>query len=76
MQNETEKPQNEDDLDDSVTYEFIQEMAKTMGQGDRNHDMNVIMILFQVTPCNYINLLSRKFAISKLYLYLVLNDLF
>ncbi|CAH2266101.1 jg11105 [Pararge aegeria aegeria] len=46
-QNEREKPQNEDDLDDSVTYEFIQEMAQTMGQGDRNHDMNVIMILLQ-----------------------------
>nr|XP_034828830.1 DNA helicase MCM9 [Maniola hyperantus] len=46
-QNESEKPQNEDDLEDSVTYEFIQEMAKTMGQGDRNHDMNVIMILLQ-----------------------------
>ncbi|CAH0723665.1 unnamed protein product, partial [Brenthis ino] len=45
--NDNEKSQNEDDLDDSVTYESIQEMAKTMGQGDRNHDMNVIMTLLQ-----------------------------
>lgn len=42
----------EDALDDSITYEFIQEMAKTMGQGDRNHDMNVIMALLQVIFCN------------------------
>ncbi|XP_053605294.1 pre-mRNA-splicing factor 18 [Plodia interpunctella] len=46
-QSETEKSLKEDALDDSVTYEFIQEMAKTMGQGDRNHDMNVIMTLLQ-----------------------------
>lgn len=36
-------------MDDTVTYEFIQEMAKTMGQGDRNHDMNVIMTLLKVS---------------------------
>ncbi|XP_072950044.1 uncharacterized protein Prp18 [Epargyreus clarus] len=46
-QNESEKSNKEDDIDDSVTYEFIQEMAKKMGQGDRNHDMNVIMIVLQ-----------------------------
>ncbi|XP_045535483.1 pre-mRNA-splicing factor 18 [Papilio machaon] len=45
--NDNEKAHNEDDLDDSITYEFIQEMAKTMGQGDRNHDMTVIMTLLQ-----------------------------
>ncbi|KAI5644524.1 prp18 domain-containing protein [Phthorimaea operculella] len=44
---ESEKQLKEDALDDSVTYEFIQEMAKTMGQGDRNHDMQVIMTLLQ-----------------------------
>ncbi|XP_049871146.1 DNA helicase MCM9 [Pectinophora gossypiella] len=46
-QNDSEKSLKEDALDDSITYEFIQEMAKTMGQGDRNHDMNVIMTLLQ-----------------------------
>ncbi|KAM3966887.1 pre-mRNA processing factor 18 [Aphomia sociella] len=46
-QSETEKSLKEDALDDSITYEFIQELAKTMGQGDRNHDMNVIMTLLQ-----------------------------
>ncbi|KAL4707285.1 hypothetical protein ACJJTC_019823 [Scirpophaga incertulas] len=46
-QSESEKSSNEDALDESVTYEFIQEMAKTMGLGDRNHDMNVIMTLLQ-----------------------------
>ncbi|XP_045496306.1 pre-mRNA-splicing factor 18 [Colias croceus] len=46
-QSDGEKAHKEDDLDDSITYETIQEMAKTMGQGDRNHDMNVIMILLQ-----------------------------
>ncbi|XP_063632841.1 pre-mRNA-splicing factor 18 [Cydia splendana] len=46
-QSDTEKSLKEDALDDSVTYEFIQEMAKTMGQGDRNYDMNVIMTLLQ-----------------------------
>lgn len=46
-QNDSEKSQKDDDMDDTVTYEFIQEMAKTMGQGDRNHDMNVIMTLLK-----------------------------
>ncbi|CAG9787173.1 unnamed protein product [Diatraea saccharalis] len=46
-QSEAEKSAKEDALDDVITYEFIQEMAKTMGQGDRNHDMNVIMTLLQ-----------------------------
>ncbi|XP_037296918.1 pre-mRNA-splicing factor 18 [Manduca sexta] len=46
-QSESENTLKEDALDDSVTYEFIQEMAKTIGQGDRNHDMNVIMTLLQ-----------------------------
>lgn len=49
LQNDSDKSHKEDDLDDSITYEFIQEMAKTMGQGDRNHDMTVIMTLLQVT---------------------------
>lgn len=40
--------QREEALDESVTYDTIQEMAKTMGLGDRNHDMNVIMALLQV----------------------------
>lgn len=42
-----EKSTNEDTLDSSITYEFIQEMADTMGRGDRNYDMNVILILLQ-----------------------------
>lgn len=46
-QSENEKSLKEEALDDTVTYESIQEMAKTMGQGDRNHDMNVIMTLLQ-----------------------------
>ncbi|KAL0832170.1 hypothetical protein ABMA28_001627 [Loxostege sticticalis] len=46
-QSESDKNMNDDALDDAVTYDFIQEMAKTMGQGDRNHDMNVIMALLQ-----------------------------
>ncbi|XP_046967156.1 pre-mRNA-splicing factor 18 [Vanessa cardui] len=46
-QNDNEKSQKDDEFDDSVTYDLIQEMAKTMGQGDRNHDMNVIMTLLQ-----------------------------
>ncbi|OWR41432.1 pre-mRNA-splicing factor 18 like protein [Danaus plexippus plexippus] len=46
-QNDSEKLQKEDALDDSVTYEYIQEMSVTMGKGDRNHDMNVIMTLLQ-----------------------------
>lgn len=46
-QNEGENSSKEDALDDFITYETIQEMAKTMGQGDRNHDMNVIMTLLQ-----------------------------
>ncbi|CAH0583123.1 unnamed protein product [Chrysodeixis includens] len=44
---DTEKQIKEDALDDSITYDFIQEMAKTMGQGDKNHDMNVILALLQ-----------------------------
>lgn len=48
FQNDSDKPHKEDDLDDSITYESIQEMAKTMGQGDRHHDMDVIMTLLQV----------------------------
>ncbi|VVD00384.1 unnamed protein product, partial [Leptidea sinapis] len=46
-QTDIEKQQKEDALDDSITYDAIQEMAKTIGQGDRNHDMNVIMTLLQ-----------------------------
>lgn len=46
-QSENENTSHDDAFDDSVTYELIQEMAKTMGQGDRNHDMNVIMTLLQ-----------------------------
>ncbi|KAG7309587.1 hypothetical protein JYU34_004051 [Plutella xylostella] len=45
-QNEGEKSK-EEDLNDWVTYDSILDMAKTMGQGDRNHDMNVILILLQ-----------------------------
>lgn len=48
FQSETEKTPNEEALDDSVTYDFIQEMAKKMGLGDRIHDMNVIMTFVQV----------------------------
>lgn len=46
-QSDNDKQLKEDALDDSVTYESIQEMAKTMGHGDKNHDMNVIMTLLQ-----------------------------
>ncbi|KAJ8724378.1 hypothetical protein PYW08_015852 [Mythimna loreyi] len=46
-QSNNDKQLKEDALDDSITYEYIQEMAKTMGQGDKNHDMNVIMTLLQ-----------------------------
>lgn len=49
FQSDNDKQLKEDALDDSITYEFIQEMAKTMGQGDKNHDMNVIMTLLQVS---------------------------
>ena len=49
FQSNNDKQLKEDALDDSITYEFIQEMAKTMGQGDKNHDMNVIMTLLQVS---------------------------
>ncbi|GBP08084.1 Pre-mRNA-splicing factor 18 [Eumeta japonica] len=46
-QTDPEKSLKEDTLDESITYEFIQEMAKTIGQGDRNHDMKVTMTLLQ-----------------------------
>ncbi|CAK1544109.1 unnamed protein product [Leptosia nina] len=46
-QSDIEKLQKEEAIDESVTYDTIQEMAKTMGQGDRCHDMNVIMTLLQ-----------------------------
>lgn len=32
-----------------ITYEQIQEMAKKMGRGDRDHDMIVIVHFIQVT---------------------------
>lgn len=31
-----------------ITYEQIQEMAKKMGRGDRDHDMTVIVHFIQV----------------------------
>ncbi|CAF4901022.1 unnamed protein product [Pieris macdunnoughi] len=46
-QSDIEKLQKEEALDESISYDTIQEMAKTMGQGDRSHDMNVIMSLLQ-----------------------------
>lgn len=64
FQSESDKNMNDDALDDAVTYDFIQEMAKTMGQGDRNHDMNVIMALLQVfkLPNYYLIAVVRDFA--------------
>ncbi|CAH3984310.1 pre-mRNA-splicing factor 18 [Pieris brassicae] len=46
-QSDIEKLQKEEALDETISYDTIQEMAKTMGQGDRSHDMNVIMSLLQ-----------------------------
>ncbi|XP_022123382.1 pre-mRNA-splicing factor 18 [Pieris rapae] len=46
-QSDIEKLQKEEALDESISYDTIQEMAKTMGHGDRSHDMNVIMSLLQ-----------------------------
>lgn len=39
----------EDDIivDDSITYEKIQEMAREMGRGNKDHDHNVIRILLE-----------------------------
>ncbi|CAH0389627.1 unnamed protein product [Bemisia tabaci] len=36
------------DLENVLSYEEIQEEAKTLGKGDRNHDMDVIMHLLQL----------------------------
>lgn len=39
----SDKPQEH-----AITYEEIQEMAKKMGRGDRDHDMTVIVHFIQV----------------------------
>lgn len=36
-----------------MTYEEIQEMAKKMGRGDRDHDMTVIVHFIQVYIFNF-----------------------
>lgn len=36
-----------------MTYEEIQEMAKKMGRGDRDHDMTVIVHFIQVFIFNF-----------------------
>lgn len=41
-----EKPDKSQEVD--TTYEQIQEMAKKMGRGDRDHDMTVIVHFIQV----------------------------
>ena len=47
-QSSKDKNSNEDiDLDESITYESIQEMATTIGRGNKEHDVKVIMTLLK-----------------------------
>lgn len=43
----TEKQQEFDSIDDSITYEKIQEMARRMGRGNKDHDHLVISTLLE-----------------------------
>lgn len=43
----TEKQQECDALDDSITYDEIQKMAKRLGRGDKDHDHMVIRALLE-----------------------------
>lgn len=45
--NKDKQNQDQDDLDESVTYESIQEMAKKLGRGNKDHDMHVIVTLLR-----------------------------
>lgn len=48
----------------TITYEEVQEMAKSMGRGNREHDMTVIVNFISVSPHTklifYIKLINLK----------------
>lgn len=41
------KTEEESTIDDTITYESILEMAKKLGRGNRDHDLNCIRTLFE-----------------------------
>lgn len=47
MQMNNKKTEEEMVLDDSLTYDSIQEMARSLGRGNRDHDLNCIRLLFE-----------------------------
>lgn len=47
LQIKSKKSEEELTIDDSVTYESIQEMARRLGRGNRDHDLNCIRTLFE-----------------------------
>lgn len=46
-QQKTDKKEDDIIVDDSITYEKIQEMARELGRGNKDHDHNVIRILLE-----------------------------